>query len=150
MQKCTIYTTDRYQDRAFINYATVNGIEFKIYNIKEYLTEKVIEKIASNIDFLIIFSDMGNYFYQTLFSVCDKTIYIDDHKINIEKYRKYLTILYKKKIESDNRDKVLSTLSKGSNIIESAKIYQEDVVKKLQNVKRVKIKIFPMGLRHGR
>lgn len=136
LSKCVLLTTDRPQDKPFISYALINGLEFKVYNIKDYLTEEIIKKVASNIDFLIIFSDMGNYFYQTLFKVCDNTIYIGEEKLDIELYKKYLNINYDKAVQSNLKKKV-----------DTVGLYKKEVVDKLRTVRRVKIKINSMGLR---
>lgn len=134
LTKCTILTTDRFYDKQFIDYAVLNGAEVKIYNLTNFLTDTVIDKIAENIDFLVLFSDMENFFFRRLFEICDRTFYLDNEKHSLKQYSKELHKEYEDTIKKLTKKRIVRDV----NLLD---LYQVMYVDKLKSVRRVPIHV---------
>lgn len=128
----TILTTNRHQDRIFIEYAILNGFEYKVYNIRDCLTDEVIKKISTVIDHLLIYSQMSNYFFMKLYEYCDSTLIVDGQRMHVEEYKKVLIYHYS--------ERMVDTLkSKDRLNIDYYGLYTSEFRDKLRDVPKVKV-----------
>lgn len=132
----TILTTNRPQDKVFVNFALMKGLEFKVYNIRDYLTEDIIKKVAHNIDYLLIYSDMSSYFFRTLFGFCDSVVYVNGEKMEFETYKKLLRLEYENTI-----NKKIGDFDNPKSKISTVDIYKEEILAKLRKIEKVTIKV---------